>query len=256
MPYLNHLNFRLIRSAIAWQVLLTVVALVPNGAEAQHRLSEDCPRTFSIVDIGTWQSDDKGNLARFPGGTLIDIGQQDKTQPDAETAWVTCYPLGHSSEPATDQDGMPIPLVSHVVLPTLLGFTQYPTAEYAADSIDTHFQSHLPEVAVSEVNFGNGRGRGLCKLGQEYEQRTVFRDYACLISMDLNGKAELLFYCRARPHDCGYYLSLGEGVMVYQQPWDYPFTRMAKTLDDAAEAWIEFAATGHSYIEERRVARE
>lgn len=256
MPHSNSFWFKLISWAIVWQVLVAVVALMPHGAQAQHRLSEDCPPTFSIVDIGAWGNDDAGNSTRVSGGTLVDIGHQDKARPDTDNAWVTCYPSDHVSAPRSDKNGMPIPLIAHVVFPTGLGFTQYENPESALEKIENLFQSRFPEIPVSEVNWGNDLVTGLCKLGREYDGRAVFRDYACLIPIGRDSKAELFFYCEAYPHSCGYYASLGEGFMAYQQPWDYPFTRAANTLEDSIQAWIEFASAGRAYIEERQVARD
>ena len=151
---------------------------------------------------------------------------------------------------------MPILLVSYVVFPSGLGFTRYENTERAVQRIEFLFQNRFPEFPVSEVSFENGRVTGLCKLGPEQGRGAVFRDYACLTSMGRESKSELFFYCQARPHSCGYYVSLGQGVMAYQQPWNYSFTREAKTLGDAAQAWIEFAQSGQAYIEKRRVARD
>lgn len=256
MPHSSSFWFKPISWAIVWQSLVAVVALTPHSAQAQHRLSEDCPPAFSIVDTGTWGSDDAGNSTRLSGGTLVDIGQQDKAQADTDNAWVTCYPSGDVSDAMSDKNGMPIPLVSHVVFPTGLGFTQDENTEIVLERIEDLFQSRFPEIPVSEVNLGKELGTGLCKLGREYDRSAVFRDYACLISIGRQRVAGLFFYCEANPHTCGYYVSLGEGVMAYQQPWDYPFTRAANTLDEAVQAWIEFASAGRAYIEERQVARD
>lgn len=256
IPHSNNSRFQVVSWAIVWQILVTVVALIPDSAQAQHRLSEDCPPAFSIVDIGTWGSDEAGYLTRLLGGTLVNIGQQDKAQPDTDNAWVSCYPSDHASEPTLNENGNPIPLVSHVVFPSGLGFAQYENTKSTIERLDHLFQNSFPELPVSEVNLGNGLGTGLCKLGRENDRRAVFRDYACLISMDHEGKQELFFYCQAYPHSCAYYVSLGEGVMVYQQPSDYAFTRAANTLEDAARAWVDFAVSGQANIEERRIARD
>lgn len=241
---------------VAFLAFVTVVSLIPRVAHAQHRISEDCPDTFSIVDTGVWATDDDGNFIRALGGNLVDIGRQDKAQPDTENAWVTCYPPSNASKPTLDRDGNSIPLVSHVVFPTGLGFTQNENTERTIKIIGSLFRSHFPEVPVSEVNFGNGLGTGLCKLGRENERGAVFQNYACLTSMDRDGEATLFFYCQAHPQFCAYYVSLGKGVMAYQQPSDYPFTRTANSLDDAVQSWFNFALAGQAYIEERRVAHD
>lgn len=256
MLHSNNLASRLISRIFLWQLLVTVVALMPNSSQAQYRLSEDCPPAFSIVDTGAWGRDASGNPTRLAGGTLVDIGQQDKAQPDADNAWVTCYPLSHRSERASDKNGMPIPLVAHVVFPTLLGFTQNENTQQTIETLNQLFQSRVPGAPVSEVNFGNGLGTGMCKFGRFYDRGRFLNDYACLISMERGSETDLLVYCQASPHNCGYAASLGEGVMAYQQPWDYPFTRVANTLDEAVQAWIEFVVSGQAYIEERRVVRD
>lgn len=256
MPAWCRSRLALIFLALTRHLLVAGLALMPLGAQAQLRLSQGCPQEFSVVDIGVWGVDHGGTPTRLAGGSLLNIGLQDKAQSDSENAWITCYPNAQWSERASDPVGNPIPLVAHVVLPTLLGFTQYPSKEDAVGRIEQLFQNQFPNVAVSDVVFANGQWRGQCKLGQEFPQSSVFRDYACLISREPNKHETLFFFCRSNPHSCGYTASIGEGLLVYQQPWEYAFTQTASTLNEAAQSWIEFAATGQASIEGRRLPRE
>jgi len=256
MAHSNTSRLQLAASVVVWHALVTVTSLLPHTAQAQNRLSEGCPMTFSIVDMGVWETDDAGEFARSFGGLLVDIGRQDMAQPDTENAWVTCYPTSYSAGQRQYKDGIQIPLVSHVVRPTGLGFAQYESTEKVFENLDVLFQSHFSDRPVFEMLFSDELGAGLCKLGDEIDHGSVFRDYACLISIGSGSEARLFFYCQANPHSCGYYFSLEDGVMAYQQPSDYQFTRRANTLKDAARAWIDFALSGQKEIEERRITRD
>lgn len=236
--------------------VMSAVLLLPHIAQAEQRLSKGCPVAFSIVDIGAWATNDAGEFVRSFGGTLVNIGQQDKTQQDAETAWVSCYPASYTRGQTQHKNDVQIPLVSHVVFPTGLGVTQHEHAEKVIENIQLFFQNHLPNAPQTEVTVSDELGTGICKLGPEISHGGVFRDYACLITMAREDDARLFFYCHAHPHQCGYYFSWGDGIMIYQQPSDYPFTRTAKTVDETAQAWIDFAFSGQSYVQQRLVSRD